>query len=134
MTDAPQAAGRPRRQRSLREMLGSIVLGFELLVVFLGALVLFGLHSLPAWLALGGGAALIVLMIMAIGLLRSTAGVVLGWIVQLIVVAAGLLVPAFFIVGAIFTAMWAYCMIAAARIDRNNQAAARAADNGTENP
>ncbi|MDR6970363.1 DUF4233 domain-containing protein [Leifsonia shinshuensis] len=132
VTDAPQ--GRVRRQRSLRELLGSIVLGFELLVVFLGALVLFGLHSLPAWLALGGGAALIVLMIIAIGLLRNTAGVVLGWIVQLVVVAAGILVPAFFIVGAIFTAMWAYCMIAAARIDRNNRAAASAADNGTENP
>jgi len=126
-------AGRPRRQRSLRESLGSIVLGFELLVVFLGALVLFGLKSLPAAVALGGGAALIVLMILAIALLRNTVGVVLGWIVQLVLVAAGLLVPAFFIVGAIFTAMWAYCMIAAARIDRNNQAA-RAADNGTENP
>ncbi len=132
VTDAP--ARRPRRQRSLRELLGSIVLGFELLVVFLGALVLFGLHALPAWVALGGGAALIVLTIVAIGLLRNTVGVVLGWIVQLVVVAAGFLVPAFFIVGAIFTAMWAYCMIAAARIDRNNQAAARAADNGTENP
>ncbi|MEV8215280.1 DUF4233 domain-containing protein [Leifsonia sp. NPDC077715] len=137
MTDAPEPApkaGRPRRQRSLREMLGSIVLGFELLVVFLGALVLFGLQALPAWVALGGGAALIVLMIVAIGLLRNTVGVVLGWIVQVVLVAAGLLVPAFFIVGAIFTAMWAYCMIAAARIDRNNQAAARAAGNGTENP
>lgn len=130
---APARAGRPRRQRSLRESLGSIVLGFELLVVFLGALVLFGLHSLPAAVALGGGAALIVLMVVAIALLRNTIGVVLGWIVQLVLVAAGLLVPAFFIVGAIFTAMWAYCMIAAARIDRNNQAA-RAADNGTENP
>ncbi|RDV46563.1 DUF4233 domain-containing protein [Leifsonia sp. ku-ls] len=125
--------GRPRRQRSLRESLGSIVLGFELLVVFLGALVLFGLQSLPAAVALGGGAALIVLMIVAIALLRNTVGVVLGWIAQLVLVAAGLLVPAFFIVGAIFTAMWAYCMIAAARIDRNNRAA-RAADNGTENP
>ncbi|ANF30550.1 hypothetical protein A0130_01660 [Leifsonia xyli] len=141
VTDAPDStpepaapAGRPRRQRSLREMLGSIVLGFELLVVFLGALVLFGLQALPAWVALGGGAALIVLMIIAIGLLRNTVGVVLGWIVQVVLVAAGLLVPAFFIVGAIFTAMWAYCMIAAARIDRNNQAAARAAGNGTENP
>jgi len=134
-TPEPAApAGRPRRQRSLREMLGSIVLGFELLVVFLGALVLFGLQALPAWVALGGGAALIVLMIIAIGLLRNTVGVVLGWIVQVVLVAAGLLVPAFFIVGAIFTAMWAYCMIAAARIDRNSQAAARAAGNGTENP
>lgn len=130
----PPGTGRPRRQRSLRELLGSIVLGFELLVVFLGALVLFGLGSLPAAVALGGGAALIVLMIVAIGLLRNTVGIVLGWIVQVVIVAAGLLVPAFFIVGAIFTAMWAYCMIAAARIDRNNRAAASAADNGTENP
>ena len=46
--------------------------------------------------------------------------------------SSGLLVPAFFIVGAIFTAMWAYCMIAAARIDRNKQAGP--ASNGTENP
>jgi hypothetical protein len=111
---------RTRRQRSLRESLGSIVLGFELIVVFLGALVLFGLKALPAWLALGGGALVVVLMIAAIGLLRYRAGVVLGWIVQLLVVAAGFLQPAFFIVGAIFTAMWTYSMIVASRIDRNN--------------
>lgn len=111
---------RARRQRSLRESLASIVLGFELIVVFLGALVVFGLGALPAGIALGGGAAVIVLMILAIGLLRHPVGIWLGWLVQLIVVAAGILVPAFFIVGAIFTAIWTYCMVAAARIDRNN--------------
>jgi hypothetical protein len=129
----PAKPVKPRRVRSLRETLGSIVLGFEVLVVFLGALVLFGLNSLPAAVALGGGAVLILLMIVAIGLLRSPVGVWLGWAIQLIVVAAGFLVPAFFIVGAIFTAMWAYCMIMGARLDRNNQAA-RAAETGTENP
>jgi hypothetical protein len=129
----PAKPVKPRRVRSLRETLGSIVLGFEVLVVFLGALVLFGLNSLPAAVALGGGAVLILLMIIAIGLLRSPVGVWLGWAIQLIVVAAGFLVPAFFIVGAIFTAMWAYCMIMGARLDRNNQAA-RAAETGTENP
>ena len=115
-----QPAGKPRRRRSLTETLGSIVLGFEVIVVFLGALVLFGLGSLPALPALGGGAGLIVLTILAIGLLRTPVGVWLGWLVQLIVIAAGLLVPAFFIVGVIFTAMWTYCLVAAARIDRNN--------------
>jgi len=118
VSDAKQP--RARRQRSLRESLGSIVLGFELIVVFLGALVLFGLNALPAWAALGGGALVVVLMIAAIGLMRNRVGVVLGWIVQLLVVAAGFLQPAFFIVGAIFTAMWTYCMIVASRIDRNN--------------
>ncbi|WP_085368461.1 MULTISPECIES: DUF4233 domain-containing protein [unclassified Leifsonia] len=131
--EKPAKAARPRRERTVRELLGSIVLGFELIVVFLGALVLFGLGSLPAGVALGGGAALVVLMIVAIGTLRSPVGIVLGWFVQLVVVAAGFLVPAFFIVGAIFTAMWAYCMIAGARIDRNKKAA-HAAANGTENP
>jgi hypothetical protein len=122
-----------RRVRTVREMLASIVLGFELIVVFLGALVLFGLKALPAPVALGGGAVVVVLMIVALGLLRYPVGIWLGWFIQLVVVAAGFLVPAFFIVGAIFTAMWTYCMIMGARIDRNNQAA-RAAATGTENP
>ena len=124
---------RVRRVRTVRESLASIVLGFELIVVFLGALVLFGLKALPAPVALGGGALAVVLMIVALGLLRYPVGFWLGWVIQLVVVAAGFLVPAFFIVGAIFTAMWTYCMIVGARIDRNNQAA-RAAATGTENP
>ncbi|HEV7183304.1 MAG TPA: DUF4233 domain-containing protein [Leifsonia sp.] len=131
-TESPKPA-RPRRARSVRESLGSIVLGFELVVVFLGALVLFGLNALPPAVALGGGAAVVVLMIVAVGLLRGPAGVWLGWFAQLVVVAAGFLVPAFFIVGAVFTAMWTYCMIVGARLDRNNEAA-RAAETGTENP
>jgi hypothetical protein len=65
-------------------------------------------------------------MIVAIGLLRASVGVWLGWLVQLIVIAAGFLVPAFFIVGAIFTAMWTYCMIVSARLDRS--------PTGTETP
>lgn len=125
---------RPRRERTVRELLGSIVLGFELVIVFLGSLVLYGLHALPAGLALGGGAALIVLMLVAVGLLRSPAGIALGWLAQLAVVAAGFLVPAFFIVGAIFTAIWTYCMIAGARIDRAKVAAHAAQHTETENP
>jgi hypothetical protein len=127
-------AVRPRRERTVREMLGSIVLGFEVVIVFLGSLVLYGLHALPAGLALGGGAALIVLMIAGVGLLRFPAGIVLGWIAQLAVVAAGFLVPAFFVVGVIFTAIWTYCMIAGARIDRAKNAAHAAEETETENP
>ncbi|WP_345764412.1 DUF4233 domain-containing protein [Diaminobutyricibacter sp. McL0608] len=121
-------ARRARRTRTMRESLGSIVLGFELIIVFLGALVLFGLHSLPAPVALGGGAALVVLMIVAVALLRYPVGIILGWAVQLIVIAAGLLVPAFFIVGAIFTAMWTYCMIVGGRIDRRDRLARESAE------
>lgn len=108
----------PVRRRSLRETLGAIVLGFEIIIIFLGSLLLFGLGvANPAW-ALGGGATLIVLMIIAIASLRSPLGVALGWLVQAAVVAAGFLTPSFFIVGALFTALWTYCMISASRLNR----------------
>jgi hypothetical protein len=127
------STGRPARPRSARRSLGAIVLGFELIIVFLGSLVIFGLGALPAPLALGGGAALVVAMGATIGLLRYRWAFIVGWILQAIVIAAGVLVPAFFIVGAIFTAMWAYCMIVGVRLDRTNNTHTQ--DNlETENP
>ncbi len=115
----PLGGHRPR-ERSAQESLGSIVLGFEVVVVFLGALVVFGLHALPPLQALGGGALLVVLMVIAVPLLRFRIGYWLGWLVQLVVVASGLLVGVLFIVGAIFAAIWGYAMIAGARLDRRN--------------
>jgi Protein of unknown function (DUF4233) len=112
---------RARAPRTARQDLGSIVLGFELVIVFLGALVLFGLKTLPAAVALGGGAVVVIAMALTIPLLRYRWAFIVGWILQLIVVAAGFLVPAFFIVGVIFTAMWTYCMIVGARLDRNKR-------------
>jgi hypothetical protein len=121
---------RERRTRSAQESLGSIVLGFEVVVVFLGTLVVFGLRALPAAQALVGGAVVIVLMIVAIALLRFRIGYWLGWMVQLLVVASGFVVGMLFIVGAIFTGIWAYAMIAGARLDRRTAEyrAAQAAD------
>jgi hypothetical protein len=113
---------RARRARTVRESLGSIVLGFELVVVFLAALVVFGLGALPPLVALGGGGLLLALMVAAIGTLRSTLGVVLGWIVQAALVASGFLVPEIFLVGALFVAIWTYCMIVGGRIDRRGAA------------
>jgi hypothetical protein len=113
---------RTRRERSVRESLGTIVLGVEIVVVFLAALVLNGLGTLTTPVAFGGGGVLLLVMIAAIGALRSTVGVVLGWIVQAAVVAGGLLVPDLFVVGALFVAIWAYCMIVGGRIDRQKAA------------
>ncbi|MCX7522233.1 DUF4233 domain-containing protein [Microbacterium sp. STN6] len=104
--------------RSAQRSLAQIVLGFELVVVFLGALVVFGLKAAPAAWALGGGAALIVVMAATIGLLRYRWAYVIGWLVQLAVIAGGILVPMLYIVGVIFTAIWTWCMITGARLDR----------------
>ena len=109
----------PRRS-SVRRSLASIVLGFELVVVFLATLVIFGLSDLPAWLTLGGGALLCLIMVATLGLLRHSWAYVIGWIVQVVIVATGFLNPAMFVVGALFAGMWTYCMITGTRIDRQN--------------
>jgi membrane protein YdbS with pleckstrin-like domain len=108
---------------SVRRSLASIVLGFELIVVFLATLVIFGLSDLPAWVTLGGGALLCAIMVVVLGLLRYNWAYAIGWVIQVIIVATGFLNPAMFFVGALFAGMWAYCMITGSRIDRRNTTA-----------
>ncbi|MGX1931591.1 DUF4233 domain-containing protein [Microbacterium resistens] len=125
---------RSRAPRGLAQKLGAIVLGFEAIVVGLGGLTVFGLRALPPaiepWWAIVGGAVVAVAMIVAAGLLGSRSGIVLGWILQVVVLASALLVPAMLVIAVIFGGMWAYAMIAGGRVDR----AARAAGGPTPDP
>ncbi|GAB3616944.1 DUF4233 domain-containing protein [Okibacterium endophyticum] len=116
-------SSRVRRQRTVTETLGSIVMASELVVVFLASLVAFGLGALTAPVALGGGGALCLLMALTTGLLRYRWGIVLGWVVQGSIVATGILLPMMFLVGSIFAAMWVYCMFKGAAIDRQKNLA-----------
>ena len=61
---------------------------------------------------------------LTIGLLRFPWAYVLGWVLQVLIVASGILNPAMFVVGALFGGMWWYCMVTGARIDRDRAAAA----------
>lgn len=108
-------APRPKRNRSLAEKLGSIVLGFEFVIVFLAGLVLGGLQKLPWPVALSLGIGLSLLMLITAGLMRYPWAVWLGWFCQLAFMAGGLLEPMIFLVAGIFVAMWAYCMVVAGR-------------------
>jgi hypothetical protein len=120
-----------RRQRGIRESLGSIVLGFELIVLFLGTLVAWGLHAAPAGMVIGGGAALIALAIVAILTLRHRVGTWVGFAVQVLAIVAGIWVHMMFIVGAVFLAIWIYAMYSADKVERLKAAQPH---NGTENP
>ena len=71
-------------------------------------------------LAVGG--VILLLTIATIGSLRHPWAYGLGWAIQVVILASGILNPAMFIVGAVFGGMWAYCMVAGARIDRNRAA------------
>ncbi|KQO93772.1 DUF4233 domain-containing protein [Leifsonia sp. Leaf264] len=120
------AHGRAPAPRSIRRSLASIVLGFELIVVFLAALVNYGLPtagliSIGPVAALVSGGIVCLLIIVTLGLLRYQFAYVLGWTVQVLILLAGLLNPGMFFVGAIFAAIWTYAMISGGRIDRYNK-------------
>ncbi len=125
---------RPRRRRGAAESLGSIVLAFESIVVFLGGLVVFGLKALPEgipdWWGIVGGAVVAVLMLLVSGMLRYRWAIVAGWLLQAVVLAGALLVPALAFVAAIFGAMWAYATIKGASLDRRNARLAADPTNG----
>ena len=128
-----QAAGRPRRARGAAESLGSIVLAFEAVVVFLGGLVIYGLKATPAgvepWWGIVAGAVLAALMILVGRLLRYPWGIALGWVLQFVVALGAILLPAVGVVALIFGGMWAYATIKGASLDRRNAALAAQAEN-----
>lgn len=121
--------GRVRRRRGAAESLGQVVLASESIVVFLAGLVVFGLGALPdtvpSWWAIAGGGVLAVLMIAVSATLRWRWGLVAGWVLQGVLAAAGVLVPAIVLVALVFGGMYGYATIKGAALDR---AAAAAAD------
>ncbi|MFD0996118.1 hypothetical protein HNR16_002042 [Pseudoclavibacter chungangensis] len=103
----------------MSETLGIIIMGFELLAVFLCVLVFFGTRVFPPPVALGGGAAVLAVMIVIIASLRYRWGIIAGWVFHILLFATGFLHAGMFVVGGLFLAAWAYFMIKAAPIDRH---------------
>jgi hypothetical protein len=112
---------RPRRRRSVTESLLSIVLLLEAILLFFVTLVVFGLEILPPALAFGGGAAFVVVILITITLLRWRIGVAIGWLIQVALIALGLLTPVMYLIGAGFTAFWIWCFVRGRQIDRKRR-------------
>ena len=126
-------SGGARRERTATESLLSIVLVLEAIVVFFVALTVYGLDQLPAGLALGGGAALILVLALDARLVRSPFGIWLGWVLQLVLILLGLVTPVMWFVGAGFAALWVFCFLKGRQLDRAKAAylAAHPADAAT---
>ncbi len=130
-TASGSASARPRRARpprGLAQKLGSIILAFEAIVVGLAGLTVFGLKALgpgiEPWWGIVGGAVVAVAMLVAAGMMGSRAGIVMGWILQVIVLLSAVLVPAILLVVIVFGGMWTYAMIVGGRADRAARARA----------
>ena len=132
-SDAPAPSGGSQRRRatgprSVKRSLATILLGFETIVVFLGAVVTLGLVSVatePGVVSplsvIIGGVLLCLAMVALIALLRFRWSYYVGWLLQAAIIATGFITPAMFFVGALFAAMWTYCMIVGSRIDHQKE-------------
>lgn len=120
---AMRVSGRDSSMKTQRA-LASIVLGFQLFVVFLIGLTIFGLRLFePAELGLMVGGLLSLVIVVALGLMRvGRAGIFLGWAIQGATLLIGIVLPMSLIASVIFTALWVYCMVRGAQIDRDRAA------------
>jgi hypothetical protein len=94
------------------------VLVFEGLVVFFATLVakdLSGVDSATVWW-LGGTTALACVLLA--GFLRRRWALVVGSVLQLVIISAGVVVPAMFFLGAIFAALWFFAIHLGRRVER----------------
>jgi hypothetical protein len=121
VTTAPRTA-KPRRQRGVVESLLSIVLLLEAILIFFVMLTVYGLKILEPAVVFGGGAALFVLLILAGRAVRYPAGIAFGWVLQVGIIALGLLIPLMYVIGALFAAIWTYCLIRGRSIEHQKAA------------
>ncbi|MFS0893984.1 DUF4233 domain-containing protein [Microbacterium sp. 179-I 3D3 NHS] len=124
MTSDAAPARRPRRPRpprTLVQKLAPVVLGFEAIVVFLIGLTIFGLKALPdgvePWWAIVAGGVVGLACILLAGLITQPWAITAGWVIQVVIALAALLVPAVLLAVLIFGGMWAYATIVGARLD-----------------
>ena len=86
--------------------LASAVLAFQAIVIGLAipvAVVVYGVDGAKAgWV----GGLLAVSCLVVIGLLSHPWAYALGWVIQVLMILAGFIVPAMFILGIMFAALW----------------------------
>jgi hypothetical protein len=89
----------------------SSVLLFEAIVLGLAIPVALALSDVDTGLVVGIGVALVVACFLAAGLLgRGSAGLAIGWVVQVCAILAGFVIPVMFFLGGLFALLWFYAI------------------------
>lgn len=117
---ADDAARKPRRARTATESLLSVVLVMEAVVVIFGALVIYGLRVVDPLAAFGGGAVLIVLLLVAVRLVRYPWGQWFGHALQLVLLVTVFLEVLAGVAAAIFVGFWIWAVIKGRQLDAAN--------------
>ena len=121
--------------RSPKRVIAASVLVLEALVLLFAALVARNLPGIEVGdgVALGGGGVLALLCLVAAGLVGRRPGIAIGWVLQLVMIATGVVVPMMFGIGVLFTALWGFGIYTGVRVEHERAvvAAAMAAREGT---
>lgn len=99
-------------------VLGSTVLVLEALIVLLAIPIAINVSDANATLALIVGFALAGLLVLTVGVITKPIAVPIGWVLQVLVIASGIIVPTMFFVGGLFALLWFYAVRNGQRVDR----------------
>ena len=134
--DAPEPAQPTRPRRPAVLVFTQAVLLLQAFVALFATLVLWSFArnefiEIEPWMALVGGIVVMLALFYASGKQAKRWGRMLGWILQVPMLAAVLLEPAVAVIGAVFLILWVMALRLGSRIDRERKerdAAAEAAD------
>jgi hypothetical protein len=104
--------------RSARRQFAATILVLEAFVVGFAALVAFGLRSAEPVVVWGFGGGLALSLVLAAGVLGRPGGYVVGSVLQVAVLAVGVVVPMMWVVGGVFVILWVVALRLGGRIDR----------------
>ena len=99
-------------------VLGSTVLILEALVVLLAIPIAINVSDVNATYALFIGIALAGLLVLTVGVITKPIAVPIGWVLQVLVIASGVVVPTMFFVGGLFALLWFFAVRNGQRVDR----------------
>ncbi len=123
-------------ERSPRRAMAAAVLALEAIVLGLTTPVMISVSDVSTPVALGVGLGLATVCLLLAGMLRAEWAYTAGWVVQIAGIALGFVIPAMFVLGAIFAACWAGADLLGRKIDRERAEAwaAWAAEQESEGP
>lgn len=130
-TPEPAQPSRPQRPAVL--VFTQAVLLLQGFVALFATLVLWsfarnGLITVEPWMALAGGLTLMVALLYASGKQAKRWGRIVGWLLQVPMLAAVFLEPAVAVIGAIFLILWIMALRIGSRIDRERKERDEAAE------
>ena len=99
-------------------VLGSTVLILEALVVLLAIPIAINVSDANATYALIIGIALAGLLVLTVGVITRPIAIPIGWALQVLVIASGIVVPTMFFIGGLFALLWFYAVRNGQRVDR----------------